>query len=262
MVKQMEEKTEIKAIKISKFRMFLKFAKVVLYLITRIKWFNPGVAEIKVDELNELLNSENPPIIVDVRNREEFYAVKGSVRNSGHIQDSKSFPIMKLAASLKNLTPFKDDMIVTICPGGGMSLTAAEIMTEAGFADVRSLKGGMFDWEKKGYPTTKEIDPNYPLDEYKQTVSTDSSNKKPSINMYIGEVQKTVDARGLSCPGPILNSKKAIMKLKVGQVLEILTTDPGSKTDIPAWAHVTGQELIAAEDSENNEFRFIVKKLK
>ena len=261
MVKQMEEKTEIKEIKISKFRMFLKFAKVVLYLITRIKWFNPGVAEIKVDELNELLNSENPPIIVDVRDREVFYAVKGSEKNSGHIQDSKSIPIMKLTDNLKNLTSFKDEMIVTICPGGGMSLTAAEIMTEAGFADVRSLKGGMFDWEKKGYPTTTEVDPNYPLDEYKSIIASDISKKKPSIDMYIGEVQKTVDARGLSCPGPILNSKKAIIKLKVGQMLEILTTDPGSKTDIPAWVHVTGQELIAAEDISSEEFRFIVEKL-
>jgi len=258
----MEEETKIKEIKIGKFRMFLKFAKVILYLITRIKWFNPGVAEIKVDELNDLLNSENPPIIVDVRDRGEFYAVKGSVRNTGHIQDAKSIPIMKLAANIKNLTPFKDEMIVTICPGGGMSLIAAEIMTEAGFTDARSLKGGMFDWEKKGYPTTKEIDPNYPLDEYKPTIATDISKKKPSIDMYVGEIQKTVDARGLSCPGPILNSKKAIMKLKVGQVLEILTTDPGSKTDIPAWAHVTGQELIAAEDISSEEFRFIVEKLK
>ncbi|MCE7748485.1 MAG: sulfurtransferase TusA family protein [Candidatus Heimdallarchaeota archaeon] len=80
--------------------------------------------------------------------------------------------------------------------------------------------------------------------------------------MYIGEVKKTVDARGLSCPGPILNSKKAIMKLKVGQVLEILTTDPGSKTDIPAWAHVTNQELVSSEEVSSEEFRFIVKRLK
>ena len=80
--------------------------------------------------------------------------------------------------------------------------------------------------------------------------------------MYIGEVQKTVDARGLSCPGPILNSKKAIMKLKIGQVLEILTTDPGSKKDIPAWANLTGQEFITTEDFENEGFRFIIKRLK
>ncbi|MBY9001824.1 MAG: sulfurtransferase TusA family protein [Candidatus Heimdallarchaeota archaeon] len=60
---------------------------------------------------------------------------------------------------------------------------------------------------------------------------------------------------------PIMKSKKAITKMDIGQVLEILTTDPGSKRDIPAWASVTGQELIAAEESENEKFRFIVKKL-
>jgi len=51
-------------------------------------------------------------------------------------------------------------------------------------------------------------------------------------------------------------------KLKIGQVLEILTTDPGSKRDIPSWAHVTGQELISSEDNSPEEFRFLVKKLK
>jgi TusA-related sulfurtransferase len=64
----------------------------------------------------------------------------------------------------------------------------------------------------------------------------------------------------MACPKPVLMSKKTIGKMEVGQVLEILTTDPGSKRDIPAWANLTGQELISAEDSSQNEFRFIVKK--
>ena len=50
--------------------------------------------------------------------------------------------------------------------------------------------------------------------------------------------------------------------MKIGQVLEILTTDPGSKRDIPAWAHVTGQELLVSEESSPKEFRFLVKRMK
>ncbi len=262
----MVDDNEIKEIKISKFRMVLKFVKLFFFTMFRTKWYIPGVSEIKVDELNELLNSDKPPIIVDTRDRMDFYATEGSWRKYGHIQDSKSVPIMHLTANLKKLAPFKDDVIVTICPGGGMSLIAAEIMAKAGFTDVRSLKGGIDEWDRKGYPTTTEINPDYPLDEFKSTFSQGSSKKtkgeQTSAEKYAGDVHQTLDARNLSCPGPVLNSKKAIMKLKVGQVLEILTTDPGSKTDMPAWAHVTGQELIATEDSENNEFRFIVKKLK
>ncbi|MHA2428984.1 MAG: sulfurtransferase TusA family protein [Candidatus Hermodarchaeia archaeon] len=76
------------------------------------------------------------------------------------------------------------------------------------------------------------------------------------------KVHKTLDARGLSCPMPILRSMKAIKKLRINQVLEILTTDPGSKTDIPKWALATGQELISCEERGPNDNRFLVKKLK
>ena len=78
----------------------------------------------------------------------------------------------------------------------------------------------------------------------------------------MGEIHKTVDARNLSCPKPVLMSKKALGKLDIGQVLEILATDPGSKRDIPAWAHVTGQELLSLEENNPEEFRFLVKRLK
>jgi len=76
------------------------------------------------------------------------------------------------------------------------------------------------------------------------------------------KVHKTVDARGLSCPMPIVKSLKAIKTIKVNQVLEILTTDPGSKTDIPTWAKATKQELLSLEELGPESFRFLVKRLK
>ena len=76
------------------------------------------------------------------------------------------------------------------------------------------------------------------------------------------EVHKTLDARGLSCPMPILKSMKAIKKMRINQVLEILTSDPGSVADIPKWAIATGQELIATEERGPEDFRFLVKRLK
>jgi len=76
------------------------------------------------------------------------------------------------------------------------------------------------------------------------------------------KVHKTLDARGLSCPMPIAKSMQAIKKLRINQVLEILTTDPGSKKDIPIWATATGQELISFEERGPEDFRFLVKRLK
>ena len=75
-------------------------------------------------------------------------------------------------------------------------------------------------------------------------------------------VNKTVDARGLVCPMPITKSMQAIKKIRVGQVLEILTTDPGSKRDIPIWAKVTKQELLSTEELDPESFRFLVKRKK
>jgi len=76
------------------------------------------------------------------------------------------------------------------------------------------------------------------------------------------KVNKTVDARGLSCPMPIVKSMQAMKKIRINQVLEILTTDPGSKKDIPTWAKATHQELVSFEERGPGNFRFLVKKLK
>jgi len=61
---------------------------------------------------------------------------------------------------------------------------------------------------------------------------------------------------------PIMKSMQTIKKMRINRVLEILTTDPGSLTDIPKWAKATGQELIATEERGPNDYRFLVKKLK
>jgi TusA-related sulfurtransferase len=55
---------------------------------------------------------------------------------------------------------------------------------------------------------------------------------------------------------------KAIKQIKINQVLEILTTDPGSKTDIPTWVKATKHELISLEEFGPESFRFLVKRLR
>lgn len=68
-----------------------------------------------------------------------------------------------------------------------------------------------------------------------------------------------VDARGLACPLPILRTKKALATLKTGQILRVLTTDPGSVKDFQAFSRQTGNELV--EQTENNkEYEFILKR--
>jgi tRNA 2-thiouridine synthesizing protein A len=56
---------------------------------------------------------------------------------------------------------------------------------------------------------------------------------------------REVDARGLNCPLPILKAKKALAELGSGQVLKVVSTDPGSVRDFQAFARQTGNELLA-----------------
>jgi tRNA 2-thiouridine synthesizing protein A len=59
---------------------------------------------------------------------------------------------------------------------------------------------------------------------------------------------KTVDARAMACPGPLLEAKKAIGGVAVGEVLEILSGDKGSREDIPAWCKKTGHEYLGVTE--------------
>ncbi len=73
------------------------------------------------------------------------------------------------------------------------------------------------------------------------------------------ETTQQLDARGLNCPLPILRAKKTLNGMGAGEVLGIISTDPGSVKDFEAFAAQTGNELL--ESSEiNGEFHFKVKK--
>ena len=105
-------------------------------------------SEITVDELYERVNSDQPPLLIDVRSPAEF---KGGY---GHIPNARSIPVLKIELNFDDLDSYREKEIVTMCPGGGMSLVAVEILEKAGFKDVKSLQGGTDLWNKKGYPTT------------------------------------------------------------------------------------------------------------
>ena len=73
----------------------------------------------------------------------------------------------------------------------------------------------------------------------------------------IPDSDNTVDARGSACPGPLLEAKKAIASVKVGQVLEVLSSDAGTKDDIPAWAGKVGHEYLGHAESDGYDRLFV-----
>ena len=73
------------------------------------------------------------------------------------------------------------------------------------------------------------------------------------------QIDKTIDARGMACPGPLMTLIGAIRQGQVGQVFGVLSSDEGSKTDIPAWVAKAGHELLQVVP-ESGCARFIVRK--
>jgi tRNA 2-thiouridine synthesizing protein A len=63
-------------------------------------------------------------------------------------------------------------------------------------------------------------------------------------------VTRTVDARGSFCPGPLMELIRAIRESQVGDVIAVLSSDKGSKIDIPKWVEKAGHRLISVETLE------------
>jgi tRNA 2-thiouridine synthesizing protein A len=73
------------------------------------------------------------------------------------------------------------------------------------------------------------------------------------------QVDKTIDARGMACPGPLMNLIGAIRQAQVGQVFEVLSSDEGSRTDIPAWVAKARHDLVEVVQ-DSGYVHFIVRK--
>ena len=82
-----------------------------------------------------------------------------------------------------------------------------------------------------------------------------------NIDLTTIQAEKVVDARSSACPGPLLEAKKGIGTIKVGEVLEIWSGDPRTKEDIPKWAQKVGHEFLGAVTADGYD-RIFLKRLK
>jgi len=77
--------------------------------------------------------------------------------------------------------------------------------------------------------------------------------------MPLLEVTQTIDARGLSCPMPIVKTAQAIKTIDSGAVIEVLATDAGSVKDFAAWCRSTGNELVD-QSADGTVYRFVIRR--
>jgi tRNA 2-thiouridine synthesizing protein A len=72
--------------------------------------------------------------------------------------------------------------------------------------------------------------------------------------------EKLLDAMGLSCPLPILKARRTLREMAPGQTLEVLTSDPGTLDDFPAFCQSDGHELLDTSQANGRTYRFVIKK--
>lgn len=77
--------------------------------------------------------------------------------------------------------------------------------------------------------------------------------------MTTANVTRSIDARGMPCPGPLMSLIGAIREGEIGDAIEVLSSDEGSKTDIPAWISKAGHEMVEVVEEEGFA-RFVVRK--
>jgi tRNA 2-thiouridine synthesizing protein A len=77
--------------------------------------------------------------------------------------------------------------------------------------------------------------------------------------MPLLEIQDHVDARGMSCPMPIVKTAQAMKSIDSGGLVEVVATDPGSVKDFAAWSRTTGHELVE-QSAESGVYRFVLRR--
>ena len=73
------------------------------------------------------------------------------------------------------------------------------------------------------------------------------------------QIDREIDTRGLNCPLPILKAKKALAEMVSGQLLRVVSTDPGSTRDFQAFSKQTGNDLVEQETA-GDDFIHILKR--
>ncbi len=71
---------------------------------------------------------------------------------------------------------------------------------------------------------------------------------------------KVVDARGMACPGPLLEAKKAIGAVSVGETIEVRSGDASTKNDLPKWAAKVGHEFVGTLPADGYDRLFVTRK--
>lgn len=104
-------------------------------------------SELTNNETWELLNQEDPPLLLDVRTLGEYYR--------GNLEGSMIIPLQELQMRVDELEKHKNHPIIIYCATGNRSTTAAKILLDRGFKDIMNVRQGIVGWARDGYPISR-----------------------------------------------------------------------------------------------------------
>lgn len=206
---------------------------------------------------DEVLDSEDDFLLLDVRNKEEY--------ELGHMEGSVNVPLNELRHRLGELE--KDKKIVVYCQVGLRGYIADRILTQNGY-EALNITGGYLSAKDYLYQKEQEqTDENgevraaaisevrsVPLKNASESKVFDTPPAQNGMKTAEGErkdmeitINKKLDCTGICCPGPLLRVKEAVDQLKDGEVLEAHASDPGFYEDVNAWCKNTGNQLLSRQ---------------
>jgi CoA-disulfide reductase len=196
-------------------------------------------------------------------------------RDMGMIEGSVNIPLGELRDRLGEI-PTKE--VYVYCQVGLRGYLATRILMQAGFK-VKNLDGGYKTYscvyepdasENCGTPISDNgvAQRNAAMEEIAASAAQSSVglaveaapvSAAPAVEIAPPTVKTTLDACGLSCPGPIMKVYKTIGDMQDGEVMEVHATDPGFAKDIKAWCEKTGNKLISNK-FEDKKFKAQIMK--
>ena len=197
-----------------------------------------------VSHAQDALQLADSQKLLDVRTPAEVEA--------GTIPGAVNIPLDQLRDRLGELS--KDKEWLVFCQVGLRGYLATRILLQNGFT-ANNLTGGY-----KTYCAFEGItsEADSPRKEVKDDAGRGHQIESSIENASAGVVE-TIDACGLSCPGPILRLKEAVDAVRPGQAVRILTSDPGFSADIAGWCDSTGNRLVDLS-TDNGRYAAVIEK--
>jgi CoA-disulfide reductase len=177
-----------------------------------------------------LTYDQSNTLLLDVRTEDEF--------KNGHLEGALNIPVDSLRDRLGELDKSKE--ILEYCQIGLRGYVAARILTQKGFK-VKNIDGGYKCAAMLNFKPTKMENPD---STQRMTIDSDTQIVKSEVQKGVNDFDKSLDACGLCCPGPLIQVKASIDQLNDGQVLKVTASDPGFYEDIKAWCVRTDNELV------------------